>query len=51
MISSFSFDLQNDMIINDEFVSDQFLSGFLFGGVHRQTVMKRPELSDKVEKR
>jgi len=28
------------MIINDEFISDQFLSGFLFGGVHRQTVMK-----------
>ena len=48
MISSFSFDLQNDMIINDEFVSDQFLSGFLFGGVHRQTVMKRPKLSVEI---
>ena len=46
MISSFSFDLQNDMIINDEFVSDQFLSGFLLGGVHRRTVMQWPELSD-----
>jgi len=39
------------MIINYDFVSDHFLSGFLLGGVHRQTVMKRPEFSDKVEKR
>jgi len=28
------------MIINDEIIPDQFLSGFLSGGVHRQTVMK-----------
>ena len=27
------------MIIDDEFVSDQFLSGFLLGGVHRRTVI------------
>jgi len=39
------------MIINYDFVSDQLLSEFLLGGVHRQTVMKRPKLSDKVEKR